>query len=456
LADPAMKIRDMDVSTGKNEETHRQHFYRFLKGRDEPEWMNNLRRLSWDRFLKMKWPTPQEEEWRRTDITGINFSSFDPVKSDEPVNSAGKEAGTEEINRQDISISDKDSDIYSGSVLFGGASIARQYLKKELREKGVSLLLLKDAFRTFPKETKNILQKSLAISENRFQLWHSSMLSHGVLLYIPPYLEVEDPFYINFSINGEGSLSSPHVIVILDRGARATVIYKTHSGNEKRNLCNAGADIVVSDSAGLNYFDVQNLNTSSLYISHGKASINRDGYLNHFSAGLGSHIYKSRFDGALDGPGSDALMSGVYFSHMDQHMDIRTVQRHNAPNTRSRAFYKGAVKDNARAVFQGLIEVEPAAALTDAYLTNKNLILGDGARADSIPSLKIKNNDVKCSHGSTTGRINENEVFYLMTRGLSKREAEKMIIMGYFEEVLEKSPGTITDEIREAVLERIT
>jgi Fe-S cluster assembly protein SufD len=136
-------------------------------------------------------------------------------------------------------------------------------------------------------------------------------------------------------------------------------------------------------------------------------------------------------------------------------MDIKTVQNHNAPNTNSRAFYKGAVKDNGRAIYQGLIEVEQDAPLTDAYMTNKNLILGDGARADSIPSLKIKNNDVKCSHGSTTGKIDENEVFYLMTRGLSTSEAEKMVILGYFEEVLEKIPKQIVDELREAVLERL-
>ncbi len=426
-----------------------KHFSHFIEGRNEPVWMSRLRRLSWGRFLKSKWPTPQEEEWRRTDITGIDFSSFEPV-------TIGK-IDHDDLNREspDKKTSQEIPASFSGTLQFSGASIVRRSLKNELVEKGVHLASLDYAFNSFPDKMKEILQEGLEKSCNRFQIWHYSMLSHGVYLYIPPFLEVGDPFYFDFTIDGQQSINSPHVIIILDRGARATVIQKTKSGNYRSNLCNAGADIFVSDSAELNFFDVQSLNENSLYFGHGRASVQRDGYLHHFSAGLGAQLYKARFDVSLDGAGANALMSGVYFSHNDQHMDIKTVQHHNASHTNSRAFYKGAVKDNGRAIFQGLIEVGPDAPLTDAYLTNKNLILGNGARADSIPSLKIKNNDVKCSHGSTTGKIDENEVFYLMTRGLSKSEAEKMVIIGYFEEVLEKTPAVIVDELRKAVLERI-
>jgi Fe-S cluster assembly protein SufD len=136
-------------------------------------------------------------------------------------------------------------------------------------------------------------------------------------------------------------------------------------------------------------------------------------------------------------------------------MDIRTVQRHRAPSTTSRAFYKGALKDRSRAIYQGLIEVSPGAAKTDAFLTDRNLILNDGARADSIPSLRIDTNDVKCSHGSTTGKIDEAQVFYLMSRGLARAEAERMLTLGYFEELLASVPESLAEELRGLIERRI-
>jgi Fe-S cluster assembly protein SufD len=444
LVEPTVQNKDAILyDSGMKQSSH------IVEGGDEPDWMANLRRLSRNRYLKMKWPTPQEEEWRRTDITGIDFSSFEPVEI--------SKIGPDNLKREslDKQTSKEIPGSFSGTLQFNGASNVRWSLNKELGEKGVLLASLDYAFNTFPEKMKETIHKGIEKSADKLQMWHYSTLSHGVYLYIPPFLEVKEPFYFGFTNGGRQSISSPHVIIMLDKGARATVIQKTQSGNDRKNLCNAGLDISVSDSAGLNFFDVQVLNETSLYFSNGRASIRRDGYLHHFSAGLGGQLYKSRFDGNLDGSGANALLSGAYFSLKNQHMDIKTVQNHNAPNTNSRAFYKGAVKDNGRAIYQGLIEVEQDAPLTDAYMTNKNLILGDGARADSIPSLKIKNNDVKCSHGSTTGKIDENEVFYLMTRGLSTSEAEKMVILGYFEEVLEKIPKQIVDELREAVLERL-
>ena len=157
----------------------------------------------------------------------------------------------------------------------------------------------------------------------------------------------------------------------------------------------------------------------------------------------------------MPGKGSEAFLNGVYFCRDGQHMDIRTVQRHHSPSATSRAYYKGAVASGGRSVFQGLIEVDPGASGTDAYLTNRNLILGDAARSDSIPTLRIGNNDVRCSHGSTTGRLSEEELFYLESRGLSRVESREMLVMGYFEDLLDHAPEAYREGALEQIRERL-
>ena len=222
-----------------------------------------------------------------------------------------------------------------------------------------------------------------------------------------------------------------------------------------RSLVNLGVDLSVGEAAALEFYHLQDLPMNRLTVAHATARVARDGRLLSLEAALGSGLLKSRLDVGLDGPGSEAFLNGLYLSRARQHMDIRTVQRHRAPSTTSRAFYKGALKDRSRAIYQGLIEVSPGAAKTDAFLTDRNLILNDGARADSIPSLRIDTNDVKCSHGSTTGKIDEAQVFYLMSRGLARAEAERMLTLGYFEELLASVPESLAEELRGLIERRI-
>jgi Fe-S cluster assembly protein SufD len=157
----------------------------------------------------------------------------------------------------------------------------------------------------------------------------------------------------------------------------------------------------------------------------------------------------------LEGAGAEARLNGIYYVKEGKHMDMRTVQYHLQRAGQSRAFFKGAVSANGRSIYQGLIDVDENAPGTDAYLTNKNLILNDGARADSIPCLEIRTDDVKCSHGSTTGKLDEEELFYLMSRGLSRTEAKKELIGGFFEELIEKAPEPERESIRSKILDLI-
>ncbi|HUV06175.1 MAG TPA: Fe-S cluster assembly protein SufD [Spirochaetia bacterium] len=419
-------------------------FRRFIKGRSEPVWMTGLREWAWQRFTHMEWPTPQEEEWRRTDLSGIDFASY--------VNNGNGHTsiGDDETPIEEESMA---TGPYAGVIRFNGETCVQLSLSRKYR--GVRLCTLDQCVAEEPGPLQQILMQGLNRIDNRLQAWHYSYLSHGAYLYVPRHLEIEEPFLLDFHGDGGTGLSVPEVIVRLDEGARASVIHRLQSRGSGQMLCNSGLHFQISDSAALSYYALQDLDESALCFSHGQASVARDARLNYFQAEMGAALIKNRFECILEGKGSEASLGGVYLARGRQHMDIRSVQRHHTPLATSRSFFKGAVRDSARTIYQGLIEVSPQAAKTDAYLTNRNLILNEGARADSIPSLQIDTNDVKCSHGSTTGKVDREQLFYLMSRGLARAEAERLLVLGYFEELLAGVPEILAEEVRALIQERI-
>jgi len=412
----------------------------------EPLWMRTLRGKARERFQDMRWPTTAEEEWRRTDLSRVPLDSFMPVTR--PVASRPSET---------------DPGTASGLLRFDSARCRELSLAPELREAGVRLLPLDHALEEFEAPLHSLYENALAGADNRFLAWHYAEWSHGALLWIPAGLEIKEPFFIDLQESGEGQMSAPHLAVLLGVGSRATVIQRISapggaSALRAGLLCNSVMDIRLADAAALQIWEQQELAPEDISVRHVMAEVGRDASLRHFDAELGSRLAKSRVECALDGAGAEAFLDGAYYCGRGQHMDLRTVQRHRSPKAMSRAVYKGAVAGGGRTVFQGLIEVSAGAAGTDAWLTNRNLILGEAARADSMPTLKIGNNDVKCSHGSTTGRLNAEEVFYLQSRGLSAADAREMLVIGYFEDILTTAPetfrestlGTIRDRLRAA------
>jgi Fe-S cluster assembly protein SufD len=406
----------------------------------EPVWMRELRAKAQERFDGMAWPTTSDEEWRRTDVSGINALSFVPQ--------AAADRAPRGVAREGL----------AGTLSFDAGKPVARGVDPALEAKGVRLLSLSDALEEFEKPLSDVFDEGVDAADNRFAVWHYASWSHGAFLMVPPGLEIKEPFLIDFAEKGDGVLSSPHVVVVLGEGARASVIHRITGeadGSAERILCNAGLDLVLSDNAALQYSEGQFLGPESLYFRHARTRGGRDSSLRHFDASLGGKLVKTRIDCGLAGRGSEAYLNGVYYCRGGQHMDIRTVQRHHSPSATSRAYYKGAVASGGRTVFQGLIEVDAGASGTDAYLTNRNLILGDAARSDSIPTLRIGNNDVRCSHGSTTGRLSEEELFYLESRGLSRAESREMLVVGYFEDLLDHAPETYREGALEVIRSRL-
>jgi Fe-S cluster assembly protein SufD len=388
----------------------------------------------------MKWPVTSEEEWRRTDVSRLGLDAYAPAQALTPACPRDVEPGAG-----------------AGHIRFQSNKCIEAGLAEKWRDAGVRLLPLDNALEEFEAPLHSLYEQALGEADNRFLAWHYASLSHGTLLWVPPGLEIAEPLFIDFEEDGAGTMSAPHVAVLLGAGARASVVQRVTArpGSPGGMLCNAVLDIRLADAAGLQLWEQQALTHSDLYVRHVRAEIGRDSSLRHFDAELGARWAKTRVDCSLDGPGAEAFLDGVYFCGAGQHMDLRTVQRHRSPKATSRAVYKGAVAGGGRSIFQGLIEVSPGASGTDAWLTNRNLILGEGARSDSIPTLRIGNNDVKCSHGSTTGRLNAEELFYLESRGLSDADAREMLVVGYFEDILTPAPELFRDGTLAAIKGRL-
>ncbi|MGA2641307.1 MAG: SufD family Fe-S cluster assembly protein [Spirochaetia bacterium] len=406
----------------------------------EPLWISTLRARAKDRFEGMKWPVTSEEEWRRTDVSRLGLDAYTPIPALAPACPRETDPGAG-----------------AGLIRFQANKCIEAGLAGQWQKAGVRLLPLDNAVEEFEAPLHSLYEQALTDADNRFLVWHYASLSHGALLWVPPGLEIQEPFFIDFEEDGTGAMSAPHVAVLLGAGSRASVVQRisARKGTPGGLLCNAMVDIRLADSAGLQYWEQQELSPSDLYVRHVRAEVGRDSSLRHFDAELGARWAKTRVDCSLDGPGAEAFLDGAYYCGAGQHMDLRTVQRHRSPKATSRAVYKGAVAAGGRTIFQGLIEVAPGASGTDAYLTNRNLILGVGARSDSIPTLKIGNNDVKCSHGSTTGRLNAEELFYLESRGLSDAEAREMLVVGYFEDILTPAPVSFRDGALDAIKGRL-
>jgi Fe-S cluster assembly protein SufD len=414
----------------------------------EPSGMKEARLEAAERFERLPWPSTSDEEWRRSDISMLGIEEY----------LAGPRNGGSESEAPAIKW-DPLPGSWSGAIGFHGGKLVHAELSPELAAKGVIFSShtgdLSSRYNGALSKTEALFAHAVGRIDNRVEALHYSVWDHGVVLYVPPFVEVKEPFFIDFYETGKKVHTAPHLLVYLDTGARAVVIQRIRSRDREEILCNAALDAKVEESAGLDLVTLQTLGSKAAYFSHGTVVVGRSGVFHGLEAVFGASFTKTRLEVELDGEGSDTFLRGVYFADKDRHMDLRTVQRHLAPNAGSRSFYKGAVKDESRTVYQGLIEVAPNAVRTDAYLSNKNLVLSDGARADSIPSLQIKTNDVKCSHGSTTGKIDPEQRFYLQSRGLSRTEADRLLVAGYFEEVYRTAPEQVHEPIRKLIEKRL-
>jgi Fe-S cluster assembly protein SufD len=275
--------------------------------------------------------------------------------------------------------------------------------------------------------------------DEKFAAHNAATWKHGLLVQVPKGVELEQPLYVRIANSVPGGAIFWRLLVVAEEGARFTLIEEYASATPDLDAyTNAVAELFVEQSAKLEYVSIQNLSRETWHFATHHARVERDAELDWVAGGFGSKKGKIRIQNDLNGPGATSRVTGAYFADGEQHLDYDTFQEHIAPSTESDFAFKGALRESAHAVWRGMIRVEQDAQKTNAYQENRNLLLSPEAHADSIPGLEIMANDVRCTHGATLGRVNREELFYLMARGLSRGEAERLIVRGFFQDVLDR------------------
>ncbi len=414
----------------------------FLQGRDEPGWLVDRRRKALAAFQAMPLPSSKDEEWRRTDIRGLSLDRFaPPAGTDAEI--SGLESNWDELSGH-----------YATGLAHVNGSVARKADASKLG--GAVLLDLADAAKSHP----DLLKRYLFADESypdAFAALHAAFWTGGTLLYVPKGVAVGQPLFTLVGMVGAGEVDLDHTLVVIEDGAEAALVRETVSkGRSGPGLHVGSVQLHVGDNANLTFVNLQNWDDSTWHFSRERAYVGGNGRVQWTVGAIGSKLSKVNQEVALTGQGADAQVNGVMFTTGKQHLAYFTRQDHQAPNTRSDLLYKAGLKDRSRIVWKGMIRVEKDAQKTDAYQKNDNLILSDAARADSIPGLEIEANDVRCTHGATAGRVDEEMIFYAEARGIRRDTAIRLIVEGFFANVYDRiTLEPVRETLRLAVAEKL-
>jgi Fe-S cluster assembly protein SufD len=404
--------------------------------KNEPGWLTEKRLDAWRTFEEMPMPTLRDEAWRYTDISDVRVEDFVPYA---PSPDVKREGDLPDAVQRLI----KEGEENSALLVQHNSETSYVRTDEELKRKGVVFTDLHTALREHEDLLKGRLFELVPESYDKFAALSAAAFSGGSFLYVPRGVAIEVPIQSYRWLDVTGSIM-PRTLVVVEEGAMLTYIDEYASAGEasaEPALSNGAVELFVGQGANVHYVSLQNWERNVLHFNTIRSSAGRDAVINSLVVSLGSELSRTNVEAGLAAPGSDSEMLGLYFADSNQVLDHHTLQDHIAPNAHSDLLYKGAVRDESLAVFSGLIRVEPGAQKTDAYQTNRNLILGtDEAMAVSLPNLEIMADDVKCSHGSTTGQVDDVELFYLMSRGIPRHEAEKLVVFGFFGEVTSRIP----------------
>ncbi|MDQ7827744.1 MAG: Fe-S cluster assembly protein SufD [Armatimonadota bacterium] len=405
----------------------------------EPGWLRDLRAEAWRLAEALPLPDPAQEEWRRTDLSGLDLAALVPAPL--PRHGAGIPRVLEDILGLSGDGAGALAEAHGGLLVHRDAGPVRAALDAALAARGVRFTDLATATRDHPDLLREHLHRLIRPEELKFRALGAALRGAGTFLYVPPGVEVTVPLLAAAWLDTPGALHSPHTLVVADRGSVVTLIEVSGSlGVERQTLVTRTTELVVGEGAQVRHVLFQEWGAGVWEVGAVRARLARDATLRSLVVAFGGSLVKTDVECLLAGPGAQSEMLGVYFGADRQHVDFHTLQEHQAPHTLSDLLYKGAVQDRARTVFAGLIRVHYGAQKTNAFQSNRNLILNAGAKADSIPKLEIMANDLRCTHGSATSRLHEEHLFYLMSRGLTRPRAVRMVVDGFFAEVLDRIP----------------
>lgn len=413
----------------------------------EPDWLRDVRLAAWELYLQTPMPTARDEAWRRTEIAALDLSNL------KTLDFGTFASAPAELPRWFQSLT-RHIDKPSGVLLELAMSAGYKQLSENLEKRGVIFTDIAAAIERYPEAVKPFLTRETSGGDGKFTLMTKALFNCGLFLYVPSGMEIAMPFISGIgladTVGTAGGAIFPRLIVVAGAGARLNLIHVTGSPTARSG--DSGADPVAADNAlvsglveifvganaNVSYLEVQQFGHNVFAVSRAQAEVGRDAQFTSLAVATGGRQTKSDIVTLLNGPGAANDVLGIVLGSGRENYSYDTIEEHNDHDTRSNINFRVALKDAATSVYQGTIKVAKPAQRTNAYQQNKNLLLGGEARADSIPRLEILADDVRCSHGATVGPVDKEQLFYLMSRGLTRMQAEELVVLGFFSQILEQ------------------
>jgi Fe-S cluster assembly protein SufD len=383
-----------------------------------------MRTEALERYRQLPVPDTTEEHWRFTDLSGFDPDSFS--------HDGGQSPAVAPQSMLDLDVA-------------GLATITEAGVEIERAPEGITFE---------PLSEDHELLYSLVGWDEKFAAHNAALWDHGLLVVVPKGVELDKPLYVRVTNSVDDGSLFWRLLVVAGEGSDFTLVQESTSATpDLRSYTNAAEEFFLEQASKFEYVSVQNLSRETWHFASHHARVGRDAELDWVAGGFGSKKGKTRIQNDLAGEGATSRVTGAYFTDGDQHLDYDTFQEHIAPNTTSDFAFKGALRDRSTAVWRGMIRVEPDAQKTNAYQENRNLMLSPTTHAIPIPGLEILANDVRCTHGATVSRVDRDELFYAMARGLSRGEAERLIVRGFFQNILDRIEFETVREALAAALE---
>jgi Fe-S cluster assembly protein SufD len=400
-------------------------FAKTREGRD-PAWLRLIREKAFEAFQRLDFPTTKEEAWRSTNVAPLLRTPFRQLFD---LDVAAVLSG--QIEEETLAESRESRLVFVNGIFAPGLSrldaIPEGVVVKNFSE--VSL------------EESAILQRHLGQQanweENAFLALNTALLGDGAIIFLPRGGVVEPPIQLLFlTVSEESIVSYPRVLVVAEEGAKATIVEKHVSQVEQPHFTNSVTEIVVEEGASIDHYRLQMECDKAYHLGTTRVALASKSHYYSFAASLGGELSRHSLTVSLAGERAETTLLGLYVATGRQHLDHHTELDHRAPHCQSEQYYKGILDERSRAIFNGKVIVREGALLTDARQLNKNLLLSPDAVVDTRPQLEILADDVKCAHGATVGQLEEDELFYLASRGISPARAKALLTYGFAEDLI--------------------
>jgi Fe-S cluster assembly protein SufD len=414
----------------------------------EPDWMLEKRLLAWEAYERT--PPPLG---RRGDLGTLRMFSnfkFQELGLADPAHSHGLSPA---LSAQELATE------RSGLVVQHNAGVVRVELAEELKQRGVILCSLESAVREHPDLVqRHFMTNCVPVESDAYTALHAAFWSGGIFLYVPTGVEIAAPILTQIWIDEAGAAFFAPTLIVADEQSSVRFVQELGSAceGERPTLVHSIVEVHVGSAAHVEFSNLQDLDRQVWHLSHKNALHGKDGSTTWVLADLGSRVMFSNIGVDLLGDGTAGELVGVFFADHDQRYVIKTLSHHNALNTNAETLVHGVLTDSARVEFDGMIRIEAGAQYTASFLSDHTLLLSNECRAESIPGLEIGANEVSASHGATTGKIDEEQLFYLMVRGIPREEAERIVVQGFFEPVLQRVPlENLRMRLRRSIIQRM-